>query len=110
MIYVSVTGLRVTRFYHAPRFWWHAIRSLSQAQHAEVNLSASTRTIDGVHHTLSAWTDEAAMRRYLKSGAHLSALRVFRAIATGSTVGFVSQTVPGWEEALRRWREDGRPS
>jgi hypothetical protein len=50
------------------------------------------------------------MRHYLKSGAHLAALRVFRAIATGSTVGFVSQTVPSWEEALRRWRKDGRPS
>lgn len=83
---------------------------MSQAKHAEGNVSVSTRTIDGVHHTLSIWTDQGAMRRYLTSGAHLNALRVFRTIATGSTAGFDSQTVPGWEEALRRWREDGRSS
>lgn len=107
MPYVSITGLRVRSPLQSIPFWWHAIRSMMQAQAAEGNLKAEARAIDGVQHTLTVWTDKAAMRRFMTSGAHARAMRSFRSIATGSTFGFDSETVPDWSEVHALWEERG---
>lgn len=107
-VYVSITGLRLKNRGYMLRFWWHAIRSMVQARKAPGNLSAETRTIDGVHHTLSVWVDEQAMRTFLVSGAHLGAMKAFSAIATGRTLGFTADRQPDWETAHRRWLSQAR--
>ncbi len=108
MPYVSITGLTLKSRRHVFRFWWHAIGSMTQAKRAPGNRSAEARTIDGVHHTLSVWDDEQAMRAYLGSGAHLRALRAFRQIATGKTIGFVANAAPSWDEVHDIWLSRGR--
>ena len=107
-VYVSVTGLRIRRPWHAPRFWWHAIRSMVQARQAPGNLRAETRTIEGVHHTLSVWTSDVEMRAFLVAGNHRKAMAAFRAIGSGRTHGFWWEGPIDWQTALRRWRIDGR--
>jgi hypothetical protein len=107
-VYVSITGLRLKRRRHILRFWWHAIRSMAQARSAAGNLRAETRTIRGVRHTLSVWIDEQAMRTFLVSGDHRVAMKVFRAIATGRTLGFTTDQPPDWEASLRRWQSEAR--
>lgn len=107
-IYVSITGLRLKGWIHNPRFWWHAVRSMQQARGAAGNLCAETRLIEGVHHTLTAWTDRRAMRAYLVAGAHKQAMFAFGSMATGSVVGFEAQSLPSWAEARRIWEEQGR--
>lgn len=103
MPYVSITGLRLKGLWHAPRFWWHATCAMAQAHRAPGNLGADARLIDGYHHTLSVWSDRAAMRRYLGSGAHLAAMRGFHSFATGRTIGFEAEAAPGWAEAHAIW-------
>ena len=107
MVYVSITGLRLKSMRHAPRFWWHAVRSMQQAKRAPGNILAETRTIGGVHHTLSVWESEAAMRRYLGAGAHLQAMRVFAYVASGSTLGYATDDPPDWSRVHDIWRERG---
>jgi hypothetical protein len=106
--YISITGLRLKGPFATARFWWHALRSMAQARSAPGNISTDARKIDGVQHTLTVWTDESAMRTYLVNGAHLQAMRAFRSIATGKTIGFVSATIPSWTEARAIWEEHGR--
>ena len=108
MPYISITGLTLRSRRHVFRFWWHAIGSITQAKRAPGNRSADARTIAGVHHTLSVWDDEQAMRAYLNSGAHLRALRAFRQIATGKTIGFVADAAPSWDEVHDIWASRGR--
>ncbi|MFM9829322.1 MAG: hypothetical protein ACKVOB_11360 [Sphingomonas sp.] len=107
MPYVSVTGLKLKGQLHAPRFWWHAIRSMAQAQKADGNLRASARAINGINFTVTQWEDRAAMRRFMISGAHAQAMRAFPAIATGKTFGFESDMVPAWDEIYALWIERG---
>ncbi|MDG1130144.1 MAG: hypothetical protein P8N68_13690 [Paracoccaceae bacterium] len=107
-VYVSITGLQVRRVWHIPSFWSHAIRSMVQARKAPGNISADARTINGVHHTLSVWTDQDAMRAYLTAGPHLEAMRLFPSIATGKVVGYLAQQAPDWSEVHAIWRERGR--
>ncbi len=106
-VYVSITGLRLKTPFHAAWFWWHAIRSMMQAQGAPGNLRAEARSIAGVQHTLTVWIDRAAMRRFLITGAHARAMRVFPRIATGATFGFETDSVPDWADVHRQWCERG---
>ncbi|OQW54908.1 MAG: hypothetical protein A4S14_14755 [Proteobacteria bacterium SG_bin9] len=108
-MYVSITGLRLKSVRQMPRFWWYAIRAMRQAKRAPGNILAETRTIDGVHHTLSVWENEAAMRRYLVSGAHREAMRVFPEIASGSTLGYEADTPPDWNQVHDIWLARGVP-
>lgn len=107
-VYVSVTGLSLRALHHAPRFWWYAIRSMSQARAAEGNLLAQARTVQGIHHTLTVWQSEDFMRAFLRQGAHLGAMKAFSSIATGRVLGYQSAEQPDWQEALARWRSDAR--
>lgn len=107
-MYVSVTGLRVKTWAGVPVFWWHAVRSLRQAQRSPGIISTAVRKVDGYQHTLSIWVNREAMRGFMQSGAHLSAIRAFPRIATGKICGFEAEKPPSWEEALAYWTANGR--
>jgi hypothetical protein len=106
--HVSITGLRLRRPWHAPVFWWHAIRAMAQARAAAGNLSAEARTIAGVHHTVSVWQNRASMLAYLRSGAHVQAMRRFPRIATGRVAGFAAPAAPDWAVVPALLRDRGR--
>lgn len=107
MVYVSITGLKLKSLLHAPAFWWHAIRSMGQAQSAPGLISADARQINGIHHTLTIWETEVAMRAYLVTGAHLAAMKSFHGIATGRTIGFLTESAPDWDEVHAIWVRRG---
>jgi heme-degrading monooxygenase HmoA len=107
-MYVSITGLKPKSVLQAPRFWWHAIRSMRQAQVAPGNLSVEARTIAGTHHTMSLWQDRAAMRAYLGAGAHREAMRASRGIGTGAIHGYESEAAPDWADVPALLSAHGR--
>lgn len=107
-MYVSITGLKVRGLMQAPLFWWHAVRAFRQARTAPGNISAAVRKIGGVQHTLTVWEDRAAMRSFLTTGAHLSAMRDFRRVGSGKVCGYETDTAPDWQTALAYWHEHGR--
>jgi hypothetical protein len=81
---------------------------MARARTAPGSISADARTINGVHHTLSVWTDKDAMRAYLTAGPHLEAMRLFPSIATGKVVGYLAKQAPDWSEVHEIWQERGR--
>lgn len=106
--YVSITGLRLRHWSFAPLFWWHAFGAMAQARAAKGNLSADARQINGVHHTVSVWQDREMMLQYLRSGAHLRAMRIFPRIAKGSVAGFQASQAPAWVDVPTLLRDLGR--
>lgn len=106
--YVSITGLKPKGFFAGFRFLWHAIPSKMQADKAEGLLFSGVRKINGIQHTLTAWKSKEDMQRYIRSGAHLKAMKVFRQIATGKTFGFEASALPAWEEVHELWQKHGR--
>lgn len=107
-VYVSITGLRLKGRRHLLRFWWHTLRSMVQARRAPGNLRTEMRMVGCVHHTLSVWASEQAMRAFLVAGAHRDAMKVFRAIGNGRTLGFVTDRPPDWDDGLRRWHSEAK--
>ena len=81
--YISITGLDLKAFYHAPKFWMYAIPAMGQARSSEGNISADGNTIQGTHHTLSVWEDRKSMLNYMRKGSHVKAMKILDDVATG---------------------------
>ena len=64
--------------------------------------------VNGVHHTLTVWESEAAMRAFVTTGAHRRAIRAFPAMATGMTFGYETECPPAWNRVHDLWRQHGQ--
>lgn len=106
--YVSITGLKVLRVWHTPIFWRLAVASMAQARMDPGCLSAEARTMNGIHHTRSLWRDQQSMRDYLRAGAHLRAMKQFKRIGTGKTLGYEADELPDWDDLHALWHAQGR--
>ncbi len=106
--YVSITGLKPKSFWATFLFWRHAIPSKVQADSAPGILFSGVKKINKIQHTLTAWQSQEHMRAYIRSGAHLEAMKAFRKIATGKTFGFETDRIPSWEEVHELWQKNGK--
>lgn len=107
-MYISVTGLKPKGLKGFFRFWLHAIPSFRQAQTANGNLYCSVKRIQGQQCTLTAWESREIMLEFMRSGAHLEAMKQFHKIATGKTYGFESKDIPDWDQAFSLLQEKGK--
>ena len=114
MPFISITRLRVRSPWYLPSFFWHAIRSKTQAKKAAGNLGIALLTDAKLTFwTKSAWTDQAAMRAFMLSGPHRIAMPVLMDICDeASLVDWTqgSAALPDWKEAHRRLVAEGRRS
>jgi len=106
--YVSITGLRPKNFLAYFLFWRHAIPSKIQADSAEGLLYSDLKKINKIEHTLTVWKSKEHMKKYIYSGSHIKAIKVFKKIATGKTFGYESDRIPSWDEVHKLWLEEGK--
>jgi len=90
------------------KFWRLAIPSFNQAKNAQGNIYCSVKKINGFQCTLTAWDHRESMLTFMRSGIHLKAMKSFYKIATGSTFGYETDSVPSWEEAFKLLQEKGK--
>ncbi len=107
-MHISITGLKPKGIIGWFRFWQLAIPSFTQAKTAEGNVYCEVKKIAGFQCTLSAWESRDQMLVFLRSGAHLNAMKAFSKIATGRTYGYEASTVPSWQEAFQLLQEKGK--
>jgi hypothetical protein len=114
MAFVSVTRLRIRTWQFLPGFALAALRSRNEARRAPGYRNGSLLPDRQLTFwTLTLWTSEAAMRAFMTAGAHRAAMPKLRRWCDEASVVHWDQTdetLPGWEEANRRMRADGRPS
>ena len=106
--YLSITGLKPKGLFSFLLFWRYAIPSKIQADSAPGILYSKVKNINGIQHTLTAWQSQAHMKNFISKGAHLKAMKIFRKIATGKTLGFETDKIPSWEEVHQLWKDRGK--
>ena len=104
-MYVSVTALKAKGFLSAIRFWLLAVPAFKQAKSSGGVLFCEVKSVDGFHHTLTVWETKKDMRKFVLSPIHMRAMKIFPKIATGSTIGYKTDKMPSWGEALSTWRK-----
>jgi len=104
-MYVSVTGLKAKGFLAAIRFWLLAVPAFKQAKSSGGVLFCEVKSVGGFHHKLTIWKTKKDMRKFVLSPIHRKAMKIFPKIATGSTIGYEANKMPGWDKALAIWRQ-----
>jgi hypothetical protein len=104
-MYISVTGLKPKGL--GISFWMHAIPCNMQCQKSQGLIHMQVEKVSGWNHTFTAWESREAMESFMHSGAHAKAMAHFHnAASEGKTLGYESETLPTFKEALERWREE----
>ncbi|MCJ2009387.1 DUF3291 domain-containing protein [Methylobacterium sp. J-092] len=114
MAFISITRLRIRSWRFMPPFVVDTLRSLSQTKAAPGFIGGSLladrkRTF----WTLTLWTDQSDMRRYMISGAHRKAMPKLLGWCDEASVAHWTQEaedIPTWDEAAERMRSEGRVS
>lgn len=107
MPYVSITGFVPRSPLAVPAFWFHALRSMSQAERANGIVFVEARRINGVQHTVSVWRSREDMNLFMGAGAHLQAMRAFPRLGHGHSFGFEADQAPPWSEVHGLWLAEG---
>jgi hypothetical protein len=107
-MYISITGLKPKGIISFFRFWRLAIPSFAQAQTANGILFSQVKRKGDFQCTLTAWESRDHMLHFMRSGAHLKAMKAFHQIATGRTYGYESQSIPSWEDAFNDLMTKGK--
>lgn len=114
MPFVSITRLRLRAWRFLPAFAIDAVRTNAQVSRAEGFLGGALLPDRRLTFwTMTMWREQGDMRRYIIDGAHLKAMpKLMRWCDEASIVHWDQEdaTLPGWAEADRRMRADGRPS
>ena len=111
---IAVTRLRLRSLRHLPGFLWLTFRSRTQARRAPGHLE--TRLLKDAKlafWTMSAWENELAMRAYMVSGAHRTAMQWLKHVCDEAAIVHwlqESAELPDWLAAHRRMVAEGRPS
>ena len=111
---VSVTRLRVRKWRYLPLFILWSVRSANQAKKAAGNLGVGLlRDRNNVYWTKTVWTDDGAMRTFMLSEPHRSAMpKLLEWCDEASLVRWPQEGshLPSWSDAHRRLEAEGRPS
>jgi hypothetical protein len=114
MPFVSITRLRVRSWRYLPAFLLQSFRSAYQAKHAAASLAVTIlRDANQVFWTCTMWIDEAAMRAFMRSGAHRRVMPHLAKWCDEAALAHWTQNAPeppSWHEAHQRLRQGGRRS
>lgn len=112
MPFVSITRLRVRRWYFMPAFLIDALRSFLQAKKAPGNLDVTL--MNDSHRafwTRTLWTDERAMRGFMLGPPHRQIMTKLRNWCDEASVAHWVQdqpAPPSWREVYERMQREGR--
>ena len=113
MTFISVTRLRLRSIRFLPGFVPHAVRSRTQAACAPGFQGGALLMDRLAFWTLTGWDARESMRAYMRAGPHRTAMPRLAGWCDEASVVHWEQdgeALPAWPEAVRRMREEGRPS
>ena len=109
MATAAITRLRLCRLHFLPPLMLGAFRSRRQALASDGCLAADMRMLDArVFWTRTLWRDTAAMRDFMRSGAHRTVMpKLLDWCDEASLVDWQRGSLPDWDEAEARMRSSG---
>lgn len=109
---VSITRLRIRRFWFLPRFALHTLRINRQIQRSDGFVVGGLAQQRGLAFwTITIWRDESAMRAFRNGGAHGRSMRHLMRWANEASFVHWTQadaTMPTAEMIFARLRDDGK--
>lgn len=105
---VTITSLTLKRWYLFFPFSWAAMKVVMQIKKSPAKQFLSNG-LGLTHFTLSLWENEADLKSFARSGAHLEAMKKSARFASEiRTYTYDSDKLPEWETAKRLLATEGK--
>jgi hypothetical protein len=107
---IAITYIRLRSLWHFFQLSWHGLLIMRQAKALSGNKGFQNTGFGYKHYTLTAWSDEEAMRQFAYSdGAHKEAMKSSRKIAREiKTYTYQADAMPEWKVAKQLVEEKGK--
>ncbi len=105
---VVVTYFRLRSMIRGFELFLHERRIKKQLREMSARGYKSRAVLKDVY-TMTMWDDEAAMKRFAYSGAHLESMKSTARLGSQfSSVTFEASQLPPWKEAIAKLKAEGR--
>jgi hypothetical protein len=109
-MFISITRLRVRRWWFLPGFLFWSQRSMKQARMSEGFRGGFTlMDRSSTYWTMTGWDSEAAMKAYRGASAHREAMKKLPEWCDEASVAhWHGDVLPDWINAWERMQKEGR--
>lgn len=106
---VTLTSLRLKSVWYFFKLSWFGLKISQQAKQQEGFIQLKNTGFGYLHFTCSAWQNEKAMKEFMRSGAHLEAMKNSGSLAQEiRTYTYQTDHLPSWKEAKTLLTEKGK--
>jgi hypothetical protein len=106
---ITVTSIRLRKVWGYFRLSHFGLKITRQLKAQPGFLKLKNTGFGYLHYTLSTWESAEAMKDFVRSGAHLLAMKSSRALGTEiRTYTFVAEFMPSWKEARQLLSAHGK--
>ena len=99
-MFVTVTSLKLKSVWGFFKLSWHGLQISNQAKQEQGFVTIKNTGFGYLHYTLTQWKTEEDLKRFARSGAHLTAMKKSSELASEiRTYTYVADQLPNWKEA-----------
>ena len=106
---VSLTSIRLRKWWQFFQLSYFGMTIFRQLRRQPGCLRMKNTGFGYWHYTLSVWENEEAIKPFVRSGAHLHAMKFSRRLSHEiRTYTYRTDRIPSWKEAKQLLRERGK--
>lgn len=106
---ITITSLKLNSLWNFFRLSLHGLKISQQAKNQKGFIKLKNTGAGYVHYTITCWENEEDAKLFVRSGAHLSAMKEASKIATEVRIyTYSNDQMPGWKEAKALVMENGK--
>jgi hypothetical protein len=106
---ITITSIKLQSAWYFFKLSWHGLHISLQCKKTPGFLHIKNTGFGYDHFTMSAWKNEADMKAFARSGAHLTAMKQSAQLANEiRTYTFEGDKLPTWREAKELLKANGK--
>lgn len=106
---VTLTSIRLKSVWHFFKLSWFGLKISQQVKSQAGFIQLKNTGFGYLHFTCSAWQSEKAMKEFMRSGAHLEAMKNSASLAREiRTYTYQTDQLPSWQAAKVLLAEKGK--
>lgn len=108
-MYITVTSIRLKSLFHFFKLSYFGLQIVRQTKQEKGFIKMKNTGFGYLHYTASAWETEEDLKRFMRQGAHLDAMKQGHTVATEvRTYTYRANEIPDWNEVKQLLKEKGK--
>jgi hypothetical protein len=105
---IALTSIKLRSVWNFFTLSWHGYKISRQAKSQTGFIKIKSNGFGYFHYTITAWQNADDMKAFVRTGAHLDAMKISKTLCTEiATCSYSAEQIPSWREAKLMLEEKG---